>query len=144
MSKETRKYLESHEWAVLEGNVATIGISDFAVNHLSDLVFIQLPEVNDKVEAGETYGEVESVKAVSELNSPLSGEIVEINEAVDDNLELVSNDPLGEGWLIKIQVSDSSEFDNLLSEKEYREQLEDDDDDPATDPDSDGDEPDDD
>jgi glycine cleavage system H protein len=141
VSEETRRYLESHEWAALEGDVATVGISDFAVNHLSDLVFIQLPEVNDKVEAGETYGEVESVKAVSELNSPVSGEIIEVNESVDENLELVSNDPLGEGWLIKVKVSNSSDFESLLTEKEYRDQLEEEEDDPETDPDSDGDDP---
>jgi len=124
VSEGTRKYLESHEWALVEGDAATVGLSEFAVNHLSDLVFIQMPEVGDKVEQGESFGEIESVKAVSEINAPLSGEIAEVNETVAENLELISSDPLGDGWLVKIKIDDPSELENLLGEKEYLGQLE--------------------
>lgn len=123
MSDGSRKFLESHEWGLLEGDVATVGLSEFAVKHLSDLVFIQLPEPGDKVEQGESFGEIESVKAVSDLNCPVSGEVIEVNDSVIENLELISTDPLGEGWLIKVKVDDPSEFDNLISLKEYDEQI---------------------
>ena len=138
MSVENRKYLESHEWGLLSGKIVTVGLSEFAVKHLSDLVFIQLPEVGDKVEAGETFGEIESVKAVSELNAPVTGEIVEVNEAVSDNLELISSDPMGDGWMIKVQIEDMAEFDNLLEAEEYEKQVaEEDGDDDDTDDDDD-------
>ena len=123
MSDGSRKFLESHEWGLLEGDVATVGLSEFAVKHLSDLVFIQLPELGDKVEQGESFGEIESVKAVSDLNCPVTGEVVEVNEAVVENLELISSDPLGEGWLIKVKVDDPSELENLISLKEYENQI---------------------
>lgn len=119
-----RKYLESHEWAQADGNEITVGLSEFAIKHLSDLVFIQLPEVGDKVEQNDPFGEIESVKAVSEINAPVSGEIVEVNTNVAENLELISNDCFGEGWMIKIQVDDLTEFDSLLDEEEYQSRLE--------------------
>ncbi len=128
MSEDTRRYLESHEWALLEGDVVTLGLSEFAVKHLSDLVFIQLPEVGDTVDAGETFGEIESVKAVSDLTSPVTGEVVEINEAVVENLELISSDSLGDGWLIKVRISDNTDYESLLDFEEYSRLLEDEED----------------
>ncbi len=124
MVPEDRRYLESHEWGLLEGEVLTMGLSDFAVKHLSDLVFIQLPEVGDKAEQGEHLGEIESVKAVSDILAPISGDIIEVNTAVAEELELISNDCYNEGWLVKIKASDPSEIENLLSPEEYASQLE--------------------
>lgn len=140
MSEDTRRYLESHEWALLEGDVVTLGLSEFAVKHLSDLVFIQLPEVGDTVDAGETFGEIESVKAVSDLNSPITGEVIGINEAVVENLELISTDPLGDGWMVKVRIADNTEYESLLDNEEYSRLLEDeeeDDDDDLEDTDDD-------
>lgn len=124
MIPEDRKFLESHEWALLTGEIVTVGLSDFAVKHLSDLVFIQLPEVGEKVEQGERLGEIESVKAVSDINAPVTGEVVEVNSAVVDNLDLIANDCYNDGWLVKIQMDDSAEYDNLLSPEDYATQIE--------------------
>ena len=124
MIPENRKFLETHEWGLLEGDVLTVGLSDFAVKHLSDLVFIQLPEMGEKVEQGERLGEIESVKAVSDINAPMSGEIIEVNATVADNLELITNDCYIDGWIVKIQVEDSAEYDNLLSPEDYAAQVE--------------------
>lgn len=124
MIPEDRKYLETHEWGLLEGEIVTVGLTDFAVRHLSDLVYIQLPEVGDKVEQGERLGEIESVKAVSDINAPVSGEIVEVNSAVADNLDLIAKDCYNDGWLAKIQMEDPSEYENLLSPSDYAAQLE--------------------
>jgi len=119
MYPENLKYRSSHEWAKIEGDTATIGISEFAVKQLSDLVFIDLPDVGAAVTAGNTFGEIESVKAVSDLYSPLSGEVTEINSAVADSPESLSSDPFGEGWLIKIKISDAGEADTLLDAAAY-------------------------
>ena len=124
MIPENRKYLESHEWALVEGDIVTAGLSDFAVKHLSDLVFIQLPEIGEKVEQGERLGEIESVKAVSDINAPVTGEIVEVNSSVVDNLDLIANDCYLEGWLVKIKMDEPSDLDNLLSPEDYTAQLE--------------------
>lgn len=124
MIPEDRKYLESHEWGFLEGDVITVGLADFAVKHLSDLVFIQLPEVGERVEQGERFGEVESVKAVSDINAPVSGEIIEVNGAVADSLELITNDCYNDGWMIKIQMEEAAEYENLLSPEDYAAQVE--------------------
>lgn len=119
MRPKNARYLKTHEYAILEGDIATIGITDFAVEHLSDLVFIDLPDVGDELKHGEQFGEVESVKAVAEINSPLSGEVVEVNSALSDNLEPLSKDPFGAGWIIKIRVSNPKEFNSLLSAADY-------------------------
>ena len=111
MIPEDRRYLESHEWGLLEGDVVTVGLSDFAVKHLSDLVFIQLPDVGDRVEQGERLGEIESVKAVSDINSPITGEIIEVNTSVADSLDLIANDCYNDGWFVKIKADDASEFE---------------------------------
>jgi glycine cleavage system H protein len=124
MIPEDRKFLESHEWGLLEGDIVTVGLSDFAVKHLSDLVYIQLPEVGEKVEQGERLGEIESVKAVSDINAPVSGEVVEVNSSVVENLDLIANDCYNDGWMVKIQMEDAAEFNNLLTPEDYGEQLE--------------------
>lgn len=124
MIPDNRRYLDSHEWAMMEGDVVTVGLADFAVRHLSDLVFIQLPEVGEHVEQGDCFGEVESVKAVSDINAPVSGEIIEVNSAVVDSLELITNDCYNDGWLIKIQMDDAEEYENLLSPEDYAAQVE--------------------
>jgi glycine cleavage system H protein len=124
MIPEDRKYLESHEWALPEGDLIVVGLSEFAVKHLSDLVYIQLPEPGEKVEQGERFGEIESVKAVSDLNAPVTGEIVEVNSSVADNLDLIANDCFIDGWMVKIRMEDASEYENLLSPEDYTAQIE--------------------
>jgi glycine cleavage system H protein len=114
-----RKYSKDHEWVSLDGDVATVGISDFAQSQLGDVVFIELPEEGDSVSADEQFGDIESVKSVSELVSPVSGEIVEVNSGLVDTLETVNTDPHGAGWMIKVRVSDAGELDELLTAEEY-------------------------
>jgi glycine cleavage system H protein len=113
------KFSKTHEWCSVDGDVATIGLSQHAVEQLTDLVYIDLPGPGTKVEAGAGFGEVESVKAVSEINSPVSGQVLERNDAVIDNLGAVSGDPYGDGWLIKVTLSDPSELDALTDAAAY-------------------------
>lgn len=121
---EDLKYLDSHEYVRLDGEIATIGISAFAVDQLGDIVFVEVPEIGDAVERGKAFGTVESVKAVEDLNSPVSGTVVERNTAVVDAPEQLATDPYGEGWLLKVRVDDPDEGDDALSASEYREQVE--------------------
>ena len=121
MRPNDRKFLKSHEWCLLQDGTATIGISDFAVSHLSDLVFLDLPEVGSQVTAGETFGEIESVKAVSDLYCPVSGEVIEANEALVDNLDTLGSDAYGQGWMLKIKVTAVS--DELMDLAAYEECL---------------------
>lgn len=121
MRPNDRKYLKSHEWRKTEGEIATVGISDFAVAHLSDLVFLDLPSVGSVVTAGEPFGEIESVKAVSDIYSPVSGEVIEINEQLPDNLETLNDDAFEGGWMIKVKTTgesselmDASAYEKLL------------------------------
>ncbi len=120
MAPEDLKYTKTHEWVKVEGDIATIGITDFAVEHLSDLVYIDLPDVGDGVTAGSGFGEVESVKAVADLNAPVDGEIVEVNAGLSDNLEQVTGDPFGAGWMIRVQMSNPSQVDPLLNADAYQ------------------------
>ncbi len=113
------KYAASHEWARLEGDIVTVGITDHAQDALGDLVYVELPTVGDQVGAGDEAGVVESVKAASDIYAPVSGEIVEVNEALVDAPEIVNSEPYAGGWLYKIKVSDVSELDKLLSADEY-------------------------
>lgn len=113
------KYTKSHEWARVEGDIVTMGLTQFAVTHLSDLVFIDLPDAGEAVTQNESFGEVESVKAVADINSPVSGEVVEVNQEVVDNVELISKDCYGAGWVVKIKMSDPSELDKLMDAKKY-------------------------
>ena len=113
------KYSKSHEWARIEGGVVTMGITDFAVKHLSDLVFIELPEVGEAVKQGESFAEIESVKAVADVCAAISGEIVEINNALDGEIETISKDCYNAGWIVKIKMSDPGEADGLMDVEVY-------------------------
>lgn len=114
------KFSKEHEWAKLDGNVVTVGITDYAANQLGDVVFVELPEVGRKVEMEKIFGTIESVKTVSDLYSPVSGEVVEANGELESNPALVNEAPMDAGWIIKIKVADSKEFDTLLSEADYK------------------------
>jgi len=124
VNPEQLLYAPTHEWVHVDDKVATIGISAFAIAQLSDLVFIELPKVGTQVEAGSSLGEVESVKSVSDIYSPVSGEVVQVNDKVKDELEMLSSDPHGTGWLVKIRVSDASGLDGLLDYAAYQKQCE--------------------
>jgi glycine cleavage system H protein len=115
------KYTKDHEWVKIEGENATIGITHFAQGELGDIVYVDVDTVDDTVEKDEVFGSVEAVKTVSDLLMPLTGEITEFNEALEDEPEKVNSDPYGEGWMIKISILDSSEIDELLSADAYSE-----------------------
>ncbi len=116
---EDLKYTKDHEWARIEGDVVTVGITDFAQSELGDIVYVELPEAGDEAAAGESFGTIEAVKAVSDMFAPLSGEIVEVNESLTDEPETINKDPYGDGWIIKIKVSDKAELDDLLDKAAY-------------------------
>jgi glycine cleavage system H protein len=113
------KYTKSHEWARIEGDIATVGITDHAQHELSDIVFVELPQVSRKVKAGEACAVVESHKTASDIYSPLSGEVIETNQQVLNDMGLINTDPYGKGWLFKIKISNPDEIKSLLSAKEY-------------------------
>ena len=113
-------YTESHEFVKVDGNIGTIGITDYAQSALGNVVYVDMPDVDDEVEAGEEFGAVESVKAASDLNSPVSGKVVEINEALEDKPELINQHAFG-NWIIKVELSDKSELDTLMDAKAYEE-----------------------
>lgn len=113
------KYSKEHEWVRVEGDVGTVGITQFAVSSLGDVVFVELPEVGDDFDQDAVFGSVESTKAVSDLFSPIAGEIVEINEALEDAPESVNGDCYGEGWIMKIKISDPSQLDGLMDAAAY-------------------------
>jgi glycine cleavage system H protein len=119
MDVNSLKYARSHEWVALEGKTATIGITDFAVHQLTDLVHIELPKVGRAIRQGETFGEVESVKAVSDLYAPVSGEIAAVNDQLADDLGVLSDDPFGKGWMIKVTVTDPASLAGLMDRKAY-------------------------
>ena len=121
---EDNRYAKTHEYAHPENDVATVGISDHAQKELGDVVAVELPQVGTQLDANEELGTIESVKAVSDLFAPVSGEVIEINEALQERLELVNNDVYGDGWLIKIRMTDQTELDDLMSAEEYEEFLE--------------------
>ena len=116
---EDLHYSKDHEWVRVEGDVATVGITDYAQNSLGDVVYVELPKPGEQFSANESFGSVESVKAVSEVFSPVSGSIVESHEELADDPEKVNTDPYGEGWMIKIKMSNSGEVDSLLTAAEY-------------------------
>lgn len=113
-------YAESHEYVKVEGDCAYIGITDYAQHALGNVVYVDMPEVDDEIEIEEGFGTVESVKAASDLNSPVSGKVVEINEALEDEPELLNKDPY-ENWIVKVELSDKSELDKLMDAKAYEE-----------------------
>ncbi|GAB4272508.1 MAG: glycine cleavage system protein GcvH [Candidatus Rifleibacteriota bacterium] len=114
------KFTKDHEWAKLEGDTAIIGITDHAATQLGDIVFVEMPQVGDEIKQGATIGTIESVKTVSDLYSPLSGEVISINEEIESNPGLVNEDPMGKGWILKIKVADPKEMDALLTEEDYK------------------------
>ena len=120
---EDLSYAEDHEWILRDGDTVKIGISDYAQDQLGDIVFVELPEVGDSFNKGDEFGTVESVKAVSELYLPISGEIVSINKALEDAPELVNTDPYEDGWMIEVQPSNPQELDELLDRNKYLEML---------------------
>lgn len=113
------KYDKEHEWVRVDGEVVCLGISHFAQDQLGEVVYIEMPSAGDTVVAGETFGEIESVKSVSELYSPVSGEVIAVNDALTDAPEKVNEDPYGEGWMIQVRMDDVSQLDGLLSAEEY-------------------------
>lgn len=115
------KYTEAHEWVKVDGNQVTIGITDFAQNELGDIVFVELPEVGDLIEANEPFGSVESVKTVSELYAPVTGKVLKVNDNLEDASEKVNSDPYGEGWMIVVEVSDTTKLEKLWSADKYKE-----------------------
>tara|TARA_Y100000768_G_scaffold137148_1_gene102097 strand:- start:189 stop:569 length:381 start_codon:yes stop_codon:yes gene_type:complete len=118
---ENLKYTTDHEWVMIEGERAKVGITDYAQDALGDVVFVDIPEIGKRVTVGETVTEVESTKSVSDIYAPLEGEIIEINPELDDSPELLNGDPYGEGWIFVIQLSETASTEGLLSAKDYRE-----------------------
>ncbi len=114
-----RVYSNEHEWVIVDGDKATIGISSFAQDQLGEVVYVDLPSAGDSISAGDTFGEIESVKSVSELFAPVTGEILEVNDALSDSPETVNQDPHGAGWMVKVKLDDASEIDGLMSAEEY-------------------------
>jgi glycine cleavage system H protein len=114
------KYTKDHEWLAVEGDVATVGITDFAQGELGDIVYVDVDTLDESLEGEEVFGSVEAVKTVSDLFMPLPGEVIEFNENLEDNPELVNSDPYGEGWMIKIKISDLSSIEGLLDAEAYK------------------------
>jgi glycine cleavage system H protein len=117
---EDLKYSKEHEWVRVSGNIATIGVSDYAQDQLGEIVFVELPDEGEEIEKDDAFGVVESVKSVNDVYTPLSGRVVEVNDPAVDSPEIVNEDPYGEGWLIKIEISDTSELKDLMSAKDYQ------------------------
>ncbi|MEQ5995349.1 glycine cleavage system protein GcvH [Staphylococcus saccharolyticus] len=117
------KYSKEHEWVKVEDNVATIGITEHAQNELGDIVFVELPETDDELNEGDTFGSVESVKTVSELYAPISGKIIEVNEELEDSPEFVNESPYEKAWMVKIEINDESQLQELLSADQYSEMI---------------------
>lgn len=117
------KYTSEHEWIRLEGDIAYVGITDYAQDQLGDIVFVNIPTEGETLEKGETFGTIEVVKTVSDLFLPIGGKVLEINPALEENPELVNQDPYGEGWLIKIQPTDLSEMEDLLDAEAYKQTI---------------------
>jgi glycine cleavage system H protein len=119
--KPNLKYTKDHEWISIDGDNAIIGITDYAQGELGDIVYVEIESIGDNLNKEEIFGSVEAVKTVSDLFIPVSGEITEINENLEDNPELINDDPYGDGWIIKMKINDSSELNDLLSPEEYKE-----------------------
>lgn len=117
---ENLKYSKEHEWVKIEGDFAFVGITDFAQSELGDIVFVEIDTIGDSIGADEVFGTIEAVKTVSDLFMPVSGEILELNEKLEDEPELVNSDPYGDGWLVKVKYSDASELDNLMDAAAYK------------------------
>jgi glycine cleavage system H protein len=121
MNPKDLRYSSEHTWAKVDGDMATVGITDFAQSELGDVVFVELPEKGRKIKQGEVFGVIESVKAVSDLHTPVSGEVVNVNQELEDTPEKVNEDPYGEGWIIQVKLADPDELSNLLEADKYEE-----------------------
>ncbi len=117
---EELRYTEEHEWVKLDGNIATVGITDFAQSELGDIVYLEIDTLDAEINSSEVFGTVEAVKTVSDLFMPLNGKVVDVNSSLEDNPEAVNDDPYGEGWIIKIEVSNPSDIDALMNSEEYK------------------------
>ena len=117
---EELRYTEEHEWVKLDGNVATVGITDFAQSELGDIVYLEIDTLDSEIDSNDVFGTVEAVKTVSDLFMPVNGKVIEVNSSLEDNPEVVNDDPYGEGWIIKIEVSNPSDIDTLMSSEEYK------------------------
>ena len=115
------KYTKEHEWISLDGEVAMIGITDHAQNQLGDIVFVELPDVDTEINQNDTFGVIEAVKTVADLFAPVKGLIIELNSSLEDSPDLINSDPYGAGWIIKVKVSNSNQYDDLMSNDEYEE-----------------------
>ncbi len=120
MYPEDRKYSKEHEWTKLEGKIAIVGISYHAQEELGDIVYIDLPEVGKELKQGEVLATIESVKSASDVYSPLSGKVIEVNEKLKEKPEIINEDPYNEGWIVKLEITDINEYNNLLSAEEYK------------------------
>lgn len=123
MDPNTLRYAKTHEWASIEGDICTVGISQFAVEQLTDIVYIELPEVGDHTFVGDSFGEIESVKAVSDIYAPVEGEVIEVNEKLLNDPAAIAKDPYGKGWLVKIKVEKNVKVGHLLSKEQYDKQV---------------------
>ena len=117
------KYSKEHEWVKIEGNTVTIGITEYAQSELGDIVFVELPETDDDIDEGESFGSVESVKTVTELYAPVSGKVVETNDELEDSPEFVNESPYEKAWMVKVELSDESQLDELMSADQYSEMI---------------------
>ena len=123
MDPQKLRYSKTHEWASLEGNICTIGISQFAVEQLTDVIYIDLPDIDDPVSTGDSFGEIESVKAVSDIYSPVTGDVTAINEKLQTDPTVISKDAYAKGWLIKVKVEKGTTLDHLLTFEQYQKQI---------------------
>jgi len=120
---QSLKYTKEHEWVREDGSTVTVGITDHAQGELGDIIFVEFPEIGQKIERNEPCGTIEAVKTVADLFAPISGTVIEINETLDDSPESVNQDPYGDGWMVKVSVSEAGELDNLMSADQYQEMI---------------------
>ena len=123
MNPASLRYAETHEWVALEGDIATVGLTKFAVEQLKDLVYVELPKVGRKLQMKEAFGEIESVKAVSDLYAPVAGEVIETNPAIKADATKIADDPYGAGWLVKLRLPPGTKLDHLLTLEQYEKQI---------------------
>ena len=123
MDPKNLRFAKTHEWAHLEGDICTVGITKYAVEQLTDVVYIALPDLQDNVFAGDSFGEIESVKAVSDLYSPVNGEVVTVNDKLTNDPSPVASDPYGKGWMVKIKVAPGTTLDHLMTLEQYEKQI---------------------
>lgn len=123
MEPKDLRYAKTHEWARLEGDACTVGLTKFAVDQLTDVIYIELPDVGEPTNAGDGFGEIESVKSVNDLYAPVSGEVIAVNDKLETDPSLVSKDPYGQGWLVKIKLEPGAKLDHLLTAEQYQQQI---------------------